>query len=102
MAGTQSGQVVVWDKKMGKIPTMKTPLTAKSHTQPVYALAQVGDENGHDLISASTDGALGGHCIGGPMQSLQSRAIPPVQSSSLDFSHSSSPVVKQCTRVLRK
>ena len=88
MAGTQSGQVVVWDKKMGKIPTMKTPLTAKSHTQPVYALAQVGDENGHDLISASTDGALGGHCIGGPMQSLQSRAIPPVQLSSLDFSHS--------------
>lgn len=57
-----SGQIVVWDRRVGETnrhPVQKTPLTAQTHTDPVYAITQVGAKNQQQtLISASTDGRV--------------------------------------------
>jgi hypothetical protein len=45
IGGTVSGQIVLWDRRVGetnRYPVIKTPLTAQTHTDPVYAISQVG------------------------------------------------------------
>ena len=62
IGGTVSGQIVVWDTRVGetnRYPVQKTPLTAQTHTDPVYSITQVGAKNQEQtLISASTDGRV--------------------------------------------
>jgi dynein intermediate chain len=59
IGGTYSGQLVLWDIRIGKrTPVQRSPLSSSSHTHPVYCLDVVGTENAHNLISASNDGRL--------------------------------------------
>ncbi|KXS13615.1 WD40 repeat-like protein [Gonapodya prolifera JEL478] len=60
VAGTYSGQVVLWDTRAKSLPVLKTPLSGAGHTHPVYSLAMVGTANAHALVSASTDGSVCG------------------------------------------
>ncbi|KNC46480.1 Dync1i1 protein, partial [Thecamonas trahens ATCC 50062] len=59
VAGTYSGQVVIWDMRVQKrTPVLRTPLSSQGHTHPIYAARVVGTPNAHNLISISTDGRL--------------------------------------------
>ncbi|KAJ1564618.1 hypothetical protein HK096_007088, partial [Nowakowskiella sp. JEL0078] len=57
--GTYSGQIVVWDIRSNKRqPTLKTPMSANGHTDPVYSINMVGTQNAHNLVTASNDGLV--------------------------------------------
>ncbi|CAL1534804.1 unnamed protein product [Lymnaea stagnalis] len=59
IGGTYSGRIVLWDNRVNKrTPVQRTPLSASSHTHPVYCVNVVGTQNAHNLISVSTDGKL--------------------------------------------
>ncbi|XP_055859663.1 cytoplasmic dynein 1 intermediate chain 2-like isoform X16 [Biomphalaria glabrata] len=59
IGGTYSGRIVLWDNRVNKrTPVQRTPLSATSHTHPVYCVNVVGTQNAHNLISVSTDGKL--------------------------------------------
>ncbi|XP_017852698.1 cytoplasmic dynein 1 intermediate chain isoform X4 [Drosophila busckii] len=59
LGGTYSGQIVLWDNRVQKrTPIQRTPLSAASHTHPVYCLQMVGTQNAHNVISISSDGKL--------------------------------------------
>ena len=59
VAGSYSGQVVIWDMRVQKrTPVLRTPLSSQGHTHPIYAAKVVGTANAHNLISISTDGRL--------------------------------------------
>eukprot|EP00033_Pygsuia_biforma_P002585 GCRY01002860.1.p1 GENE.GCRY01002860.1~~GCRY01002860.1.p1 ORF type:complete len:602 (+),score=127.77 GCRY01002860.1:214-2019(+) len=55
---TYTGQIVLWDIRAKQSPVQKTPLSTSTHTHPVYALATVGTENAHSIVTVSTDGRL--------------------------------------------
>jgi dynein intermediate chain len=91
IGGTYSGQLVLWDIRIGKrTPVQRSPLSSSSHTHPVYCLDVVGTENAHNLISASNDGRL---CswnldnLSQPQESLElaSRGAKQVAVTSLSF-----------------
>ncbi|OQR76646.1 cytoplasmic dynein 1 intermediate chain-like [Tropilaelaps mercedesae] len=57
IGGLYSGQIVVWDNRsQKKTPVQRSPLSAQSHTHPVYSIQVVGTQNAHNLVSISTDG----------------------------------------------
>ncbi|XP_022660294.1 cytoplasmic dynein 1 intermediate chain 2-like isoform X2 [Varroa destructor] len=57
IGGLYSGQIVVWDNRSHKkTPVQRSPLSAQSHTHPVYSIQVVGTQNAHNLVSISTDG----------------------------------------------
>lgn len=59
IGGTYSGRIVLWDNRVNKrTPVQRTPLSATSHTHPVYCVNVVGTQNAHNLISVSTDGKM--------------------------------------------
>ncbi|KAK2721255.1 cytoplasmic dynein 1 intermediate chain-like isoform X3 [Artemia franciscana] len=59
LGGTYSGQLVLWDNRsQKKTPVQRSPLTATTHTHPVYCVSVVGTSNAHSLVSISTDGKL--------------------------------------------
>uniref|UniRef100_A0A0B7AJB1 Cytoplasmic dynein 1 intermediate chain 2 n=1 Tax=Arion vulgaris TaxID=1028688 RepID=A0A0B7AJB1_9EUPU len=59
IGGTYSGRIVLWDNRINKrTPVQRTPLSATSHTHPVYCVNVVGTQNAHNLISVSTDGRI--------------------------------------------
>ncbi|GFO20387.1 cytoplasmic dynein 1 intermediate chain 2 [Plakobranchus ocellatus] len=59
IGGTYSGRIVLWDNRVNKrTPVQRTPLSATSHTHPVYCVNVVGTQNAHNLISVSTDGKV--------------------------------------------
>nr|CAG4643850.1 EOG090X03UT [Lepidurus arcticus] len=59
VGGTYSGQVVLWDNRSPKrTPVQRSPLSATSHTHPVFCLSVVGTPNAHSLVSVSTDGKM--------------------------------------------
>nr|CAG4651719.1 EOG090X03UT [Triops cancriformis] len=59
VGGTYSGQVVLWDNRSPKrTPVQRSPLSASSHTHPVFCLSVVGTPNAHSLVSVSTDGKM--------------------------------------------
>uniref|UniRef100_A0A0G4HJL6 Uncharacterized protein n=1 Tax=Chromera velia CCMP2878 TaxID=1169474 RepID=A0A0G4HJL6_9ALVE len=58
VGGTYSGSIVMWDTRAKAGPIQRTPLTARGHSHPVYALQLVGSQNAHNLVSISTDGRL--------------------------------------------
>ncbi len=56
LAGTKSGQVIVWDISAKTTPVNRTSLS-QGHTYPVYAIATVPSVNkAHSILSVSTDG----------------------------------------------
>jgi len=59
IGGTYSGRIVLWDNRVNKrTPVQRTPLSASSHTHPVYCVNVVGTQNAHNLISVSSDGKV--------------------------------------------
>uniref|UniRef100_A0A914Y8Q8 Uncharacterized protein n=1 Tax=Panagrolaimus superbus TaxID=310955 RepID=A0A914Y8Q8_9BILA len=59
VGGLYSGQICIWDNRVNKkTPVQKSPLSATSHTQPVYCMSIVGSQNAHDLVTISTDGRI--------------------------------------------
>ncbi|XP_065156920.1 cytoplasmic dynein 1 intermediate chain isoform X21 [Atheta coriaria] len=94
LGGTYSGQIVLWDNRVQKrTPVQRTPLSAGSHTQPVYCMHVVGSQNAHNLISISNDGKMCSwslDMLSQPQEVItlvrsQSR---PVAATCLDFPHS--------------
>jgi len=59
IAGTYSGQIVMWDNRSNKrTPIQRSSLSAASHTHPIHCIQVVGSQNAHNLISISNDGKL--------------------------------------------
>mmetsp|Transcript_4131 Transcript_4131/g.9336 ORF Transcript_4131/g.9336 Transcript_4131/m.9336 type:complete len:665 (-) Transcript_4131:1041-3035(-) len=62
IGGCQSGQVVVWDIRAGRMPVQKSVLTttvngnSKGHTHPICAMEVI--EGGAGLVTAATDGRV--------------------------------------------
>ena len=56
IGGTFTGQIVLWDTRIGgHQPCHKTPLSV-GHTHPVYSMSVIGSANAHSILSISTDG----------------------------------------------
>lgn len=58
IAGSYSGQIVVWDLRTKAHPINKTPLMADSHTHPVYCVSIIGSQHANNIVSASNDGKV--------------------------------------------
>ena len=58
VAGTYSGQIVVWDLRTKAHPVQRTPLMAESHTHPVYCVSIIGSQHANNIVSASNDGKV--------------------------------------------
>jgi dynein intermediate chain len=58
IAGSYSGQIVVWDLRTKSHPILKTPLMAESHTHPVYCVSIIGSQHANNIVSASNDGKV--------------------------------------------
>eukprot|EP00535_Pseudo-nitzschia_heimii_P001842 CAMPEP_0197174618 /NCGR_PEP_ID=MMETSP1423-20130617/1053_1 /TAXON_ID=476441 /ORGANISM="Pseudo-nitzschia heimii, Strain UNC1101" /LENGTH=665 /DNA_ID=CAMNT_0042623561 /DNA_START=70 /DNA_END=2067 /DNA_ORIENTATION=+ len=62
IGGCQSGQIVVWDIRAGRMPVQKSILTttvtgnSKGHTHPICAMEVI--EGGAGLVTAATDGRV--------------------------------------------
>jgi len=62
IGGCQSGQIVVWDIRAGRMPVQKSILTttvngnSKGHTYPICAMEVI--EGGAGLVTAATDGRV--------------------------------------------
>jgi len=62
IGGCQSGQVVVWDVRAGRMPVQKSSLTttstgnSKGHTHPICAMEII--EGGGGLVTGATDGRV--------------------------------------------
>mmetsp|Transcript_27026 Transcript_27026/g.64552 ORF Transcript_27026/g.64552 Transcript_27026/m.64552 type:complete len:684 (+) Transcript_27026:370-2421(+) len=62
LGGCQSGQVVVWDIRAGRMPVQKSSLTttssgnSKGHTRPIGSMEII--EGGSGLVTASCDGRV--------------------------------------------
>jgi dynein intermediate chain len=62
IGGCQSGQIVVWDIRAGRMPVQKSILTttgsgnSKGHTHPICAMEI--NEGGAGLVTAATDGRV--------------------------------------------
>jgi len=73
----QSGQLVVWDIRAGRLPVQRSSLTAivggsKSHTHPICSMEVI--EGGSGLVTADTNGKVNFWSIGNlrePAESLQ-------------------------------
>ncbi|OMJ84798.1 hypothetical protein SteCoe_14054 [Stentor coeruleus] len=58
IAGSYSGQIVVWDLRTKSHPIQRTPLMAESHTHPVYCVSIIGSQHANNIVSASNDGKV--------------------------------------------
>mgnify|MGYP000414926861 CR=1 FL=1 len=58
IGGTYLGQIVVWDLRARSQPVSRTPLTADSHSHPIYCLNLVGSQHANNIVSASSDGKV--------------------------------------------
>lgn len=73
----QSGQLVVWDVRAGRLPVQRSSLTAivgasKSHTHPICSMEVI--EGGSGLVTADTNGKVNFWSIGNlrePAESIQ-------------------------------
>jgi len=78
IGGCQSGQVVVWDVRAGRMPVQKSSLVttasgnSKGHTHPICAMQIVEGNTG--LVTAATDGRVNFWSLANlrdPLESLQ-------------------------------
>eukprot|EP00522_Entomoneis_paludosa_P005869 CAMPEP_0172459778 /NCGR_PEP_ID=MMETSP1065-20121228/34120_1 /TAXON_ID=265537 /ORGANISM="Amphiprora paludosa, Strain CCMP125" /LENGTH=674 /DNA_ID=CAMNT_0013214605 /DNA_START=57 /DNA_END=2081 /DNA_ORIENTATION=- len=78
LGGCESGQLVVWDVRAGRLPVQKSTLTtvsgasAKSHTHPICTMEVI--EGGLGLATASTEGRVNYWSLGNlrePVESVQ-------------------------------
>lgn len=59
VAGTYSGQIVMWDIRCNKpTPIQRSALSVSSHMNPVYCVKVVDKKDSSSLISISNDGKL--------------------------------------------
>jgi len=78
LGGCESGQLVVWDVRAGRLPVQKSTLTtvagasSKSHTHPICTMEVI--EGGLGLATASTEGRVNYWSLGNlrePVESVQ-------------------------------
>lgn len=58
VAGTFTGQILVYDVRVGPSPVLKSPSSAKQHSLPIYSINNFGPENSNQIISISNDGLV--------------------------------------------
>lgn len=56
VGATYSGYILQWDVRAKSIPIQKSCLAKNGHNHPIYALALVGSQNAHNIVSISNDG----------------------------------------------
>lgn len=90
VGGSYSGQVLLWDTRQaragGGAPVLKTPLTGSGHTHPIYSINIVGTQNAHNIITASTDGAVCAWTVDmftTPQEYLELTTPPPAKTEDL-------------------
>jgi len=57
LAGLHSGQVCIWDTRLGGVPTRFSP-PDRSHRDPVHQALWIQSKTGTDFFSTSTDGIV--------------------------------------------
>lgn len=57
LSGLHSGQVCIWDTRLGGVPTRFSP-PDKSHRDPVHQALWIQSKTGTDFFSTSTDGIV--------------------------------------------
>eukprot|EP00899_Mesostigma_viride_P012090 jgi/Mesvir1/20882/Mv07960-RA.1 len=84
LGGCYSGQLVMWDVRVGPVPVQRTARGGShaggGHQHPVYSLAVVGSAHAHNVVSASTDGRVcvwSPSMLSEPQEVLQLRYAPP-------------------------
>lgn len=58
MAGTFTGQILVYDVRVGSTPILKTPSSGKYHSLPIYSINNFGADNSNQIVSTSNDGMI--------------------------------------------
>lgn len=58
IAGTYTGQILVYDIRVGASPILKTPSSGKYHSLPIYCVNNYGLENSNQIVSVSNDGLV--------------------------------------------
>lgn len=58
IAGTYTGQILVYDIRSGANPVLKTPSSGKYHSLPIYCINNFGLENSNQIVSVSNDGLV--------------------------------------------
>ena len=58
IAGTYTGQILVYDIRAGANPILKTPSSGKFHSLPIYCINNYGLDNSNQIISVSNDGQV--------------------------------------------
>ncbi len=56
IAGTYTGQILVYDIRVGGNPVLKSPFATKQQSLPIHYLNHFGQENSNQVISISNDG----------------------------------------------
>lgn len=58
VAGTYTGQILVYDIRVGASPVLKSPSSTKQHSLPIYSIMNYGQENSNQIVSISNDGLV--------------------------------------------
>jgi dynein intermediate chain, cytosolic len=59
IAGTFTGQILVYDIRVGSSPVLKSPSSlGKQHSLPIYSISNYGPENSNQVLSISNDGVV--------------------------------------------
>jgi len=96
VGGCQSGQLVVWDIRAGRLPVQRSSLPTimtelKGHAHPICAMEIV--EAGSGLVTASTDGRLNFWSLSNLRDPAESFLIPNGNISSLGVAPESNSIV---------
>jgi dynein intermediate chain len=58
IAGTYTGQILIYDIRAGASPILKSPNTGKYHSLPIYSINNFGMQNSNQIVSCSNDGLI--------------------------------------------
>ena len=58
IAGTYTGQILIYDIRVGGTPVLKSPSATKQQSLPIYSISNYGLENSNQILSISNDGLV--------------------------------------------
>lgn len=58
IAGSFTGQILIFDIRVGGSPVLKSPSTGMQHSLPIYSISNYGSENSNHILSISNDGVV--------------------------------------------
>lgn len=58
IAGTYTGQILIYDIRVGNTPVLKSPLSTKQQSLPIYYINNFGLNNSNQIVSISNDGLV--------------------------------------------